>query len=170
MSILGDKVARAMEPQLPSGLRAQMAALKEKLGSVTAAAKAAGMDRRTWQRIESGKTRSPKASTGTGVVRELRRVLLGEAKPAEVKVAWKQPGRNRTTTFTERSGSARAGSTSLKPGTGDAIGASLARGDKEGAARAFLDGIEDPWYADMMDLAYEGTEYDDESSSSVAFV
>lgn len=168
MSILGDKVASAMEPQLPSGLRAQMAALKEKLGSVTAAAKAAGMDRRTWQRIESGKTRSPKASTGSGVVRELRRALLGG--PAEVKVGWKQPGRNRTTTFTERSGSGRPGSTSLKPGTGDAVAAKLAQGDKEGAARAFLNGIEDPWYADMMDLAYEGTEYDDASSSSVAFV
>ena len=66
-----------------------------------------------------------------------------------------------------------AGQLKLQPGTGDRVVAAFLRGDDKGAAQAFVKGIGDGWYRNVMfgswianhdedlsDLAYEGSEYD----------
>ncbi len=66
----------------------------------------------------------------------------------------------------------------IRPGTGEKIVAAYLAGDDKGAARAFVAGIGDPWYRQVMfgswvaaeddDLAYEGYDVDSDYSVGVS--
>jgi hypothetical protein len=139
VSALADQLARQINGGNGS-IRDALSALRDQLGTVTAAAKAAGIDRRTFQRHMTGKIRSAKPGTA-------ERVRLA-AKGVSVK--WSYDGRERNLSFGGGS------HLKLKPGTPAAIAAAHDRGDREGMAKAFIDGIEDDWYHDALDATYEG--------------
>lgn len=145
MSKLADQLIRQMSPAIPvPDVLGQLAALKQRYGTVTAAAKAAGIGRRTWQNIESGKSRHPRPGT-----------------LAKVKDEWAagNPRRNESFnvkfTYDGRTRVVGPGQAGLAKGTAESMYAALDSGDREGVARAFLDGVTDEWYHDRWQDAYD---------------
>lgn len=74
-------VLGAMDPARMS-LRGVMLALRGIAGTVTEAARLAGMDRRTWQRWESGKVHTPTPSKVDTMRAALRRARADEQRPS----------------------------------------------------------------------------------------
>lgn len=132
---------------VPADFRAQLGELKRHYGTVTAASKALGIDRRTFQRWESGAIRTPKPERREGVERAVRQARVDQAavSTAQLKVNWKYDGRTRPLT---------TNNLQIQAGTIDAMKDAYVRGDTEGVARSFIDGITDPWYFDQLDATY----------------
>ena len=131
----------------PATLRERLTELRQRYGTVTAASRAAGIDRRTWQRMESGRTHAPRPSTLDRLSEAFRASEVKDFGPSSVNFKLNYDGRER-----------KLNATSLKlvPGTAESMAAAYAAGDKEGVARAFIDGVGDDWYHDRIEDIYEG--------------
>lgn len=121
----------------------QMDAIEHRAGSVTAAAKEVGVDRRTWQRWRTGKIANPKAERLLRVGLTARMARLPRDLPTDATV------RLRTEGGAKRTNNLGAGNLKLAPGTMDATTRTwLITGDGEATQRTFRDGVGDEWYRD----------------------
>lgn len=107
-------------------LRAQLLA---RAGTVTGAAKAAGVDRRTWQRWANGQ--QPKQ----GTIDKLRAAV---AKP------------DRATNTLTVTGPVGTRQIKLTPGTAEKVSAAYQLGGIRDAERALLNGVRDAWYREYL--------------------
>jgi len=145
MSGLGNWVARTVGP--PATVPQMMADLLREHRTVTAAARAVGMDRRTWQRWATGYVRRPSPA-------KVERMRAGHdtavLRDADVRLEV-------TDRDTDRHRVLDAERLSLRPGTMAAVAAEYrATGDQERAARVFLAGVGDDWYRKYL-VPREGT-------------
>lgn len=169
MSRLADSLVRQIAGSPASSLHGLLGELRARFGSVTAAARAAGIDRRTWQRYESGAIRSPKAATLDRLNQTARQARIRDGVDvSRLHVDFRYAGRTRRLTDANLN---------LAPGTGQAMTSAYLAGDHEGVAQAFIDGIDDGdpdgWYHGQFTDAYENDLADSapeagEGSDSVA--
>lgn len=174
MSDLGDILAQriAAAGTVPTSARQQAEELVQHFGSGRKAAKALGVNESTLRRIRSGKTGMPKSSTAQAIVQTLRTTRVDtERVKAGLPVGFKFDGRPRNLNFHERQPAGNPATNTLKPGTVDRMAAAYGRGDTDGIAQAFIDGVDDGWYQDRFEDAHgdmaEGTAGAGEGSDSV---
>ncbi len=166
MTRLARQLARQLSGgrAIPADFRAQLAELKARYGTVTATAKALGMDRRTLQRYETGAIRTPRPATLEHIEQATRQARVDQAAVAtnQLVVEWKYDSRTRKLTTTNLD---------LRPGTLESMKRAYVRDDQEGIARAFIDGVGEPWYHQMLDDSYDtdvrGEEASGEGSDAV---
>lgn len=164
MSNIGDAMGRLFGGP-PATFRQQLTALKREHGTVTAAARALGIDRRTFQRWESGAIRHPRAAS-TDRVGSAYRSATARARPVPgddtVSVAFSQ----RKKGGGERQRRVDGRHLDLRPGTMDAARRAYIAEGSEAAGAAFVAGIGDDWYHDLFeeDLTGEGMEADETAS------
>lgn len=157
MSTLADiLIAQMASGEQPAGLRERLADLKQRYGTVTAASRAAGIDRRTWQRMESGRTHTPKPATIEKLGMAFRESQVKERNfgAGSIHFQLQYDGRPRALD---------ASNLKLAAGTAEAMAAAYAAGDEEGVARRFIDGIGDDWYHDRIEDVYnelDGLDYE----------
>lgn len=118
-------VADEIEHMYGGDFRNMQRSLRESAGSVTKAAKAAGVDRRTWQRWATGS--KPKAATAA----RLREALAA-----------------RVISFSElhTTGTIGGRSMTLRPGTDRLVRDAYFKGGADEAELVLLMGIRDGWY------------------------
>jgi len=160
MSQLGDAMGR-MFGGTRASFREELAALKREHGTVTALARALGVDRRTIQRWDSGKIHTPRPATAEKVHRGYRDVVSrGRGRSdRDVTVSFTQQGRHGR----QRQRQVTGDRLDLAPGTMRAAREAFVTAGPEAAAAAFVKGIGDDWYHDLFeeDLTGEGEEPDD---------
>lgn len=144
MSALGDGFRRLYGGERRSlSFREQMDVIERAAGSVTAAAREVGVDRRTWQRWRTGTIRAPRAERVERVSLTARIAQMPRATPTDASV------RLNTQEPTGRRRSLGASNLQIRPGTMDDTRSTwLATGDGEATARAFRDGVGDEFYRD----------------------
>lgn len=166
MSALGDAFGARLtgRAQRPEEFRAWMNELREREGSVTAAARAAGVHRTTWQRWQNGKIGTPKQDTVERLATVTRSGRLVTNRPTNSTFRVTTVGND------GRTRNLGADNLKLKPGTMARVERAYIEGGQERAAAEFRNGIGDPFYRkymtepelDMDDLAYEGYILDDD--------
>ena len=133
----------------------QVRALKQEYGTVTAMAKAVGVDRRTVSRWENpdGRTgiRSPMGASAEKVGRAYREALSKSRvipSDSNVKVTYGMPGKGGRA---RRSYTVDGQHLDLRTGTMDQARQAFVVGGGEAAAKAFIDGIQEQWYHDSFE-------------------
>lgn len=136
----------------PGGsFREQADALRARAGSLNAAARLAGVDRRTYQRWYErwgqGKEPRPRPGTTARLAEGIRRAQLDPARPDESAVTLRVVDRGRGRNPGGRERVLTDANLRLSPGTMDRVrDAWVKTGDPESAAAAFLAGITVPFY------------------------
>lgn len=165
MSKLARILAAQFGGEVPTDLGSAARELRDRFGSGRAVARELGVDEKTVRRWLSGETRSSaRQEQVIRTVREQRARGAGVDKPVTVKLRY--DGRDRKVAVTDGSG--------LHAGTAQSMREAYARGDQEGLARAFIDGVKDRWYHDRFEEAYEddlrGEEHDRIDDYNAGFV
>lgn len=136
----------------PGGsFREQADALRARAGSLNAAARLAGVDRRTYQRWyerwNAGKEPRPRPGTLARLAEGQRRAQLDPARPGEGAVSLRVVDRGKGRNPGGRERVLTNTNLRLRPGTMDRVRDTWVRtGDPEAAAAAFLAGITVPFY------------------------
>lgn len=147
------KLAEILVKQLagtavPVSYQAALGEIRQRAGSGRKAAGIIGVNESTFRRMLSGQTRTPKAATlekARQALRVLRDRDTGLAQ-RDLRITWEYDGRQRTV---------GPGSLRLADGTVESMRAAYIKGDREGVARAFIDGIGDQFYHDRFEEIYE---------------
>lgn len=146
---------------VPDGLPERMAIVQARYGSNRAAARAVGVDERTWRRWLSGTTRPRPGSLD----------MLGQAARQVRSDAIRFQFRSMSATQREgprgeRSRTFDARGLRWDPSADRRVENALRRGDWSGAAQAFRGGIRDHGYADLFDEWFEYDYADEEIDDS----
>lgn len=121
----------------------------ERYGSGRAAGRALGVDEKTIRRWKNGET--ARSEHVNRIAREARQQNADRATgPVEVKFRYAK--RDRAVKFGD------GGRQKLRPGTTDRMKDAYVRGDREGMAKAFIDGVDDGWYRRQFRTAMEAEE------------
>lgn len=152
MTSLADKVYQLITGEAPTPLGGWLDQANELIlrrGSLTAAAKYAGVDRRTYQRwyehIRAGKTPKPRPGTLAKLEASTRRARVGtlpDPKTVVIHTEDRDSGRNRTISGRQL----RLRDDTMR----QAADAWIATGDPEAAGAAFLAGVGDSWYREYL--------------------
>lgn len=132
----------------PMSFGAKLDEVQRLAGSGRKAAAKVGLgSEATWRRWRSGGTK-PTAANAVRLDRALRALWLDPGRAD----AWRNNAISVTVPEPARSGTRTIGARALrlKDGTGERVVSKWLDVDDVGAARAFVDGIGDPWYHDVM--------------------
>ena len=145
--------ARPGPTRIPAGIDARLSALKTHYGTVTAASKAIGIDRRTWSRIATGKIKritditAAKIENGVRDITAPARTFVG----VDLSLTLRYDGRDR------HLGEANW---AFAESAHEAMTAALNQGDDNALVNAFIDGITEPWYRGKFSDVWEAEQAD----------
>lgn len=145
MTTLGDDMFGQYGGRVPSDPQSVARDAIQRYGSGRAAARAMGIDEKTIRRWKNGET--AKSEHVEKYAQEARR-SYADRKEGPIVIKFRYAKRTRDLKF-------GAGGKSLRAGAEREIREAYIRGDKEGMARAFVGGVDDPWYRRMMRQAYD---------------
>lgn len=146
MSSLGDYLFKRYGGHVPTNPQEVAFDAIQRFGSGRAAARELGVDEKTIRRWKSGQTQQ--SETVEKYAREVRQSTV-EKRTGPVSIEFRHARRDRTLAFREG-----GGERGLKAGTEAAIAQAYVSGDREGMARAFLDGLPRNWYGRELRRAY----------------